>query len=89
MEVYWVVTQTRDDEGDEMMSFDRTYKGRFTAEQYDRWQTSTVTIDGKPAVIAGRFLDFPVVVAMDNSARAEFAPATIERVISNGGGFKS
>ena len=47
------------------------------------------TLNGKPAMIAGALLDFAQVVTMDNSNRVEYAWATVEHILSNGGTFRS
>ena len=47
----------------------------------------SVTLDGKPARIGGYRLPFPMVGNQEKSV--EFCWATVERVLSNGGAFKS
>jgi len=47
------------------------------------------TLDGKPAVIAGRQLDAGVVANYPNGGRVEFAWPTIARIMANGGEFRS
>jgi hypothetical protein len=47
------------------------------------------TLDGKPAIIIGRALDFGIVSHYPQGLRVEYAWPTIARVMSAGGGFKS
>ena len=47
------------------------------------------TIDGKPATVTGRQLDFGIVAELPHGLRVEFAWPTIARIMDNGGRFKS
>ena len=47
-----------------------------------------LTLNGEPANIHGRKLDFPVIVTVDNGMRAEFSWQTVERVYIAGGDFE-
>jgi hypothetical protein len=48
-----------------------------------------LTIDGKPAIVVGYHNQFATVVALDESARVEFAWSTVERIVNKDGAFKS
>jgi len=47
-----------------------------------------MTINGEPAVLCGRLLDFPVVRSLDGVYHAAFAWKTVERILANGGDFE-
>lgn len=49
----------------------------------------SVTLDGRPAVVCGTRARFAVVVALDGSARAEYAWPTVARLLLTGGAFFS
>jgi hypothetical protein len=44
------------------------------------------TLDGHPAIIAGRQLDYAQVLTLDNSLRVEYAWPTVARVMQRKGG---
>lgn len=49
-----------------------------------------ITLDGHPAVVGGYRNEFATVQRLDGrGGRVEFAWPTVERVINNGGAFKS
>jgi len=48
-----------------------------------------VTLDGLPAVVCGYRNDFATVRTLDGSRQAEYAWSTLERVLTNGGRFKT
>lgn len=48
-----------------------------------------VTLDGKPACIAGRLNPFATVATLDGKARFEFTWETVARIVDKGGKFKS
>lgn len=47
------------------------------------------TLDGKPATIVGRKLDFAVVAQYPQGLRVEYAWPTVARVMESGGAFRS
>lgn len=53
-------------------------------------ETKGVTLDGRPAVIGGSRLDFPVVLTLDGAQRVEFAWPTVDHIVTNrDGAFRS
>ena len=48
-----------------------------------------VTLNGEPAVISGVFMRFATVRQRRSGLSAEWAWSTVERVVSNGGAFRS
>ena len=48
-----------------------------------------VTLDGKPAIIAGRLNPFATIAALDGSAAYEWAWGTATRIADAGGDFRS
>jgi len=48
-----------------------------------------VTLDGKPARIAGAKLPFAIVREAQSTKSVEFAWETVVRIIANGGAFRS
>lgn len=48
-----------------------------------------VTLDGKPAKIAGAKRDFATIRTLPDGASYEWAWETVARVVANGGAFKS
>lgn len=48
-----------------------------------------VTLNGNPAVISGANNDFATVTDMTTHLSAEWAWETVERIVNNGGEFKS
>jgi hypothetical protein len=63
----------------------------YTVEQkteiIERAKKMNVTLDGEPATINGRLLAFAVVAS--KSKQFEWAWPTVQRVLNNGGQFKS
>lgn len=47
------------------------------------------TLDGKPAIIMGRKLDFAVVATLPHGNRVEYAWPIVARIMESGGTFKS
>lgn len=60
-----------------------------TQEEKNQLCEYKITINGKPAKIVGRLLDFPFVAEVDGPLASVFSWKTIARVISNGGNFKA
>ena len=50
---------------------------------------STVTLDGKPAIILGSKRQFGTVATLPNGPSYEFSWNTIGRILDRGGDFKS
>lgn len=51
---------------------------------FDRARRCTITLDGEPATIVGRLLDFPV-VRTDSGKRAQVNWSQLERLVDRGG----
>ena len=47
------------------------------------------TIDGKPATISGRLLEFAVVGSFDRTTKAEFSWEAVKRIMAKNGKFSS
>ncbi len=67
-------------------SMDEARSDRLIAE---RFTCAECTLDGIRAIIRGRRNGFATVVSLDSDARAAFTWSAVERVMSNGGAFKS
>lgn len=55
----------------------------------DELVNTAVSLDGRPASIAGRQLDYAVVATLDGSMRHEWAWSTAARIVARGGEFRS
>jgi len=66
-----------------------TYTTNQKTALIDRSKEMTITLDGEPAVINGRLLEFAVVSTLSGSKRFEWAWATVEKILKEGGSFKS
>ncbi|MGG6267051.1 hypothetical protein ACQ4M3_12860 [Leptolyngbya sp. AN03gr2] len=56
---------------------------------FDRAATLNVTLNHKPAVLAGRLLPFGWVCALDGSEKYEWSWDTIGRIVNQGGNFRT
>ena len=50
----------------------------------ERFEEHKGTLNGKPAIICGRLLDFPSVAALDGSVRVEYAWSTLASLSARG-----
>lgn len=55
----------------------------------DELVNTAVTLDGRPASIAGRQLDYAIVATLDGETRHEWAWSTAARIVATGGDFRS
>jgi hypothetical protein len=55
----------------------------------DKWAGSDCMLDGKPASICGRLLDFAIIRQYPNGGDYQWAWETVDRIMSNGGNFRS
>jgi len=62
---------------------------RMKQSQIDRLVGQDVTLDGKPARIYGRLLDFAIVAELGNGPSVEFAWSTAQHILDKGEKFKS
>jgi hypothetical protein len=60
-----------------------------TQEFKDNAMDIMVTLDGHPAAIRGRKLEYAIVGALDTPLSVEFAWATVKRVVDKDGKFRS
>lgn len=61
-----------------------------STQEKTRLMEHAVTLDGKPARITGRLMDFAKVSQIaDWWVSAEFCWATVQRIVEKGGAFKS
>ena len=60
-----------------------------TQAEKDTAVNTSVTLNGKPAVIRGRKLKFPKVCELNSPLAVEYAWETVLHVINNGGHFKA
>lgn len=60
-----------------------------TQEEKDKLISIPVYLDGKPAKITGRLLDFPVVRILYTTTSVEFAWETVKRIVEFDRQFKS
>lgn len=47
-----------------------------------------ITLNGEPATIAGRVLDFPVIRSLESHTSAEFSWSAVARILAAGGEFE-
>lgn len=47
------------------------------------------TLDGEPALVCGRLMQFATIAALNGHGYVEFAWNTVARILSNGGDFQS
>lgn len=55
----------------------------------DRSKAMKITLDGKPATIGGRLLNFAIVGTVDGSQKYEWAWETVQKILNDGGKFTS
>lgn len=55
----------------------------------DELAGAPVTLDGRPAMIAGRLNRFATVIALDGGARADWTWRAAGRIVAAGGAFRS
>lgn len=70
----------------------RVTKPSVLAERYrliDSAHVLPCTLDDVPACIYGAKCDFPTVAVLDGPLRLEFAWSTAQRIMDNGGDFRS
>lgn len=56
----------------------------------DKWSGQSCTLDGKPAKVTGRLLDFAVISPLDHKiGQVEFSWAAVDLIMSHNGKFSS
>lgn len=55
----------------------------------NRYVCRSCTLDGKPATVAGMYLDYARIATLDGKQSIEYAWPTVQRVMESGGNFRS
>jgi len=56
---------------------------------FERAKTSPITLDNKPANVSGRLCKYATIWTQNNISGVQFSWQAVERIVSNGGNFRS